>query len=82
MMQSRRKKPGDPPPPPTSREQFLALLPTLPEEALQYLVLACSSPQTAPGCKAWPDGIGGFTEPSQHAITQIRAAADRILRGE
>lgn len=82
MLQHRQKKPSDTPTQPTAREMFLSLLPSLPEEALMYLVLACSSPQAAPGCKAWPDGIGGFTEPSQHAITQIRAAADRILRGE
>ncbi len=64
-----------------SRTRLLKALRTMPEEAFDWFVLATRPAAMLKGAHAqiWPDGIGGFTQASQAAITEVRAAAEAYL---
>jgi hypothetical protein len=60
------------------RTRLLNALTTMPDEAFGWFVLATSASAHLAGANTqiWPDGIGGFTQASKDAITEIRAAAE------
>lgn len=56
------------------RAALLTRFAELPNEAWSYVVMAAAS-------GIWPDEIGGFSEESQDAITEVRATA-KVALGE
>jgi hypothetical protein len=70
------------------RTRILAALAAMPDEAWDWLILACApsamlntggAPASGANIQIWPDGLGGFEEASRAAIEEVRAAADVYL---
>lgn len=63
--------------------RLCALLEGMPPEAFSWFVLATLPSAMLQGANAqiWPDGIGGFTQASKDAITEMRAAAEAYRPG-
>lgn len=63
------------------RTRLLNALATMPDEAFGWFVRATLPSAQLHGANAqiWPDGIGGFTQASKEAITEIRAAAEAYV---
>jgi hypothetical protein len=63
------------------RARLLAALATMPDEAFGWFVMATLPAAMTHGAQAqiWPDGIGGFTDASRAAITEVQAAAAAYL---
>lgn len=65
------------------RTRLLAALATMPDEAFDWLALACLPSAMLHGAHAqiWPDGVGGFVAASRAAIDEARAAAGAYVAG-
>lgn len=63
-----------------AREDLIAALTTMPDEAFGWIVLACLPPTPRIGhARIWPDALGGFSASSQAAIDRVRRAASACL---
>lgn len=67
--------------PDANRGDLIKALATMPEEAFDWLVLACPTSSMMKGGRAqiWPDGMGGFSSESQASVEAMRTAADAYL---
>ncbi len=65
------------------RTRILKALAEMPNEAFSWFVLAAAPSAMRHGANSqiWPDGIGGFSQESQKAIADVRAAADDYMNG-
>jgi hypothetical protein len=64
-----------------NRMRLLLALALMPDEAFSWFVLAAVPSAMLHGATAqiWPDGIGGFSDESKQAITEVRDAANAYL---
>lgn len=58
------------------RKHLLDVLRTMPEEAFQWLAVAC-----APSGGVWPESLGAFTTEARRSIIEARKTADEYLEG-
>jgi hypothetical protein len=63
-----------------ARARLLAALGSMPDEAFEWAAIALS--RTRGVMQIWPDGLGGFTRPSQAGIEAVRDAADALLAAD
>lgn len=56
----------------TPKEEMIAALLSMPDEAFSWFVLAARADTDGQGAQIWPSEIGGFSEESQTAIRNLR----------
>ena len=66
------------------RDKMISVLRDMPEEAFGWFVLAAYPSAMLKGANTqiWPDGIGGFTEPSRKSITEMRETAAEWVKAK